>query len=424
MTHARPDSLWQVSCLERFTAPVFAGDAAADLVIIGGGYTGCSAALHAAEYGASVYVLEGQTIGHGGSGRNVGLCNAGLWLPPDDIEARVGQEAGAHLVSVLSQAPDLVFSLIESHQIECEAVRSGTLHCGHAPGAMSDLRKRYDQLQRRGAPVELLNRDEAVLRVGSQSVHGALFDPRAGTIQPLAYVRGLARAAVAAGAHLHEKSPALKVARKGSAWVVETAKGRIRAKAILLATNGYNVPIKGLPNPALVPVHYFQGATPPLPSDVLDSILPGLEGCWDTALVMSSWRRDGRGRLIVGAMGNPEHLAGGVHRAWLQRKLGALFPELAKTELAPIWSGRIAMTAEYMPKILEFGPKAMAVFGYSGRGIGPGTVFGKAAALSLIGDKTALPIPQVTAHSLPMAGLRGAYYETGAVLNHAFRNRI
>ncbi|MEX0303266.1 MAG: NAD(P)/FAD-dependent oxidoreductase, partial [Leisingera sp.] len=289
MTSDLASSLWYQTCQENPAFPELTGEAEADLVVIGGGYTGCSAALKAAELGAAVCLIEADEIGSGGSGRNVGLANAGLWLPPEDINAELGTETGSRLSQLLAGAPEMVFSLIAKHGIICEPENNGTLHCAHAPAGLKDLQRRHAQLTAIGAPVELLSRKEAVQRTGSEAVHGALFDPRAGTIQPLAYVRGLARAAASAGAQLHGHSPATAIIRDGSTWHVATSKGSIRAKHLIMATNAYARAISGYEAPQVIPVHYFQAATDPLPAPLLDKILPMKEGCWDTALVMSSW---------------------------------------------------------------------------------------------------------------------------------------
>lgn len=424
MTSDLASSLWHHTCREQVNAPELAGDVEADLVVVGGGYTGCSAALQATRDGAFVCLVEADEIGAGGSGRNVGLANAGLWLPPRDINAQLGEKAGKRLSQILAEAPDTVFGLIEEFGIACEAVRNGTLHCAHAPSGMGDLENRHAQLVETGAPVRLLGRDEAMARVGSAQVHGAQFDPRAGTIQPLAYARGLARAAVESGVALHQKSPATAIERDGDFWRVRTPKGSVKARALLMATNAYMKPVKGMKTPDVVPVHFFQGATDPLDPALLDKILPGQEGCWDTALVMSSWRRDEAGRLIVGAMGQLDHFAGAFHRNWLRRKLASMFPELGGVTLRQMWYGRIGMTLEHLPKILSIGPNAMACFGYSGRGIGPGTAFGQRMAKVLLGgDADMLPVSPVEAHDLPFAGIRQAYYETGATLTHFVKDR-
>ncbi|WP_027260207.1 NAD(P)/FAD-dependent oxidoreductase [Leisingera aquimarina] len=423
MTSELASCLWHQTCQENPTFPELTGEAEAELVVIGGGYTGCSATLKAAELGTSVRLIEADTIGSGGSGRNVGLANAGLWLPPEDINAELGMETGSRLSQLLGCAPQMVFSLIEKHAIQCEPERNGTLHCAHAPSGLKDLQRRHAQLTAIGAPVALLSREEAVTRTGSDAVHGALFDPRAGTIQPLAYARGLARAAAAAGAQLHSHSPASAISREGSSWHVATPKGSIRAKHLIMATNAYARDISGYDAPQVIPVHYFQAATDPLPPALLENLLPKKEGCWDTALVMSSWRLDQAGRLVIGGMGALNHFGSALHRSWLPRKLAALYPELRNAKLRSHWHGRIAMTTEHLPKIIDMNG-GFACFGYSGRGIGPGTLFGTRLAEALLtGDSACLPVPPAKSHAIPLSGLRSAYYETGATLTHLISDR-
>lgn len=418
------NNLWQETARETAAYAPLDAEAQADLVIIGGGFTGCSAALHAAGQGASVRLVEAETIGYGGSGRNVGLVNAGLWTPPEKIVASLGREAGDRLNSLLGGAPELVFSLIEEHAISCEARRAGTLHCAHSRSGLADLRDRYRQLRALDAPVTLLSAGETRERTGSKIYYGALHDARAGTIQPLAYCRGLARAASKAGAVLHEQSQALSIAREGSQWIVTTPGGTIRAQALLLATNAYHQGATGLPAPQSVPVAYFQMATRPLGDNLRGAVLPGGEGCWDTARVMSSFRMDDAGRLIIGGCGSLDHGGGEVHRAWAARKLAALFPDLRNEPLEYSWFGNIAMTSDHLPRILRLGERAFAIFGYSGRGIGPGTVFGKHAASACLGaNYDALPIPPIDAHSEPLARARSGFYELGIALTHLVSDR-
>ncbi|MFS4583550.1 NAD(P)/FAD-dependent oxidoreductase [Phaeobacter sp. C3_T13_0] len=423
MTGDLSHSLWHKTCREDVVASNLVDHVTADLVVIGGGYTGCSAALRAAQLGTDVCLLEADTFGSGGSGRNVGLVNAGLWLPPEKIGALLGNTAGARLSRLLAKAPAVVFDLIKTYQIDCEATQNGTLHCAHARSGLKDLQNRHRQLNAIGAPVTLLSRDEAVARVGSDAVHGGLFDPRAGTIQPLAYAVGLARAAASQGARLYAKSPAVKLSRETDGWLVSTPDGSVRARQLIMATNAYPLPISGYPAPTTIPVSYFQAATEPLHDDLAAKILPKEEGCWDTGLIMSSWRRDRAGRLIVGGMGTPSHIAGEIHTNWLRRKLTSMFPSLSNHPFEAQWAGKIAMTTEHIPKILDLG-QGYACFGYSGRGIGPGTLFGQHMAEALISnDPSVLPVSVTKQHNLPFAGLRGAYYETGATLVHLLAQR-
>ncbi|MCV2869177.1 FAD-binding oxidoreductase [Defluviimonas sp. WL0002] len=409
-------NLWRMTCGPALNLAPVEGEVAADVVVIGGGFTGLSAALHLAESGVRVVLLEAETIGHGGSGRNVGLVNAGLWTPPDEVEAAMGVADGQRLNAALAAGPELVFDLISRHGIDCEAVRNGTLHLAHSAAGLRDLRSRHEQQVRRQAPVRLLDAAETARRVGSDRFAGALWDGRAGTIQPLAYAMGLARAAIAAGAKIHEASPATSIERDGGQWTVRTATGKVRAERLIQATNGYAA---GAARPGpFTPVHYFQLATEPLSPAQRGSILPGGEGCWDTATVMTSYRLDRAGRLLLGSVGNLEDLGARVHRNWARRRIAATFPSLAGIGIEAAWSGRIAMTGDHMPKVAEIGPGAVSIWGYSGRGISPGTVFGRAAAGWAMGDSDTFPVPIRPEQPETLPKLRALYYETGAVLTH------
>ena len=417
-------NLWSATAGATLAAAPLKGDARADAVIVGGGFTGCSAALHLAEAGVGVRLLEAQSIGFGGSGRNVGLVNAGLWLPPEEVEQALGQALGGRLNAALAAGPELVFSLIDRLGIDCEATRNGTLHCAHSQGGLDDLKDRLRQQLARGAPVELLDAEETAARTGTRVYRGALLDRRAGTIQPLAYCRGLVRAARDAGAVLHEQTPVVSVAREGDGWRVATPGGSVSAGALLIAVNAYGRPMAGLTPPAYVPVHYFQIATRPLTDNLRRGVLPDRQGCWDTAPVMSSFRLDAAGRLLIGAVGSLQGPGARWHRAWAARKLAALFPDLAGIDLEHAWCGRIAMTGDHLPKILRLGERGVSVFGFSGRGISPGTTFGKAVAAYLVdGDERSLPCDPVDAHSERLAGIKRAYYEFGASLTHAVGER-
>lgn len=414
------ETLWAESTTETVSGLSLQGDDTADLAIIGGGFTGCSAALEAAGQGADVALIEAQAIGFGGSGRNVGLVNAGLWLPPDDVCKILGPKAGEHLNRVLAEAPDTVFNIINKYDITCEPQRQGTLHLAHAPSAMAQLEARHAQMVARGAPVTLLDASEAQARTGTRQVHGALHDARAGTIQPLAYAQGLARAAQGQGARIYENTPALSAAQHGGQWVIRTSSGKLRAKYLLVATNAYHEGIQNLTVPPTSRVNFFQLATEPLGDNIAKDILRGGEGCWDTGLIMSSLRRDHAGRIILGGMGDNS----GLQKNWARRKLTRLFPDLAAVDVTHAWAGRISMTFDHLPRILRIGSNGLAVFGYSGRGIAPGTVFGTSTARALLsGDHNGLPIAPVDHHGERLTGMKSMIFEAGARLRHLVEGR-
>lgn len=421
MSVPRPDSLWSHTAPIRTDWPPLSEAITVDVVVIGGGFTGVSAAYHLAAGGASVALLEARTIGFGGSGRNVGLVNAGLWTPADQVEQKIGKDVGAHLNAQLADGPSGVFDLIEQHQIRCDATRRGTLHCAHSEAGLRELEDRYAQQKARGAPVKLLDAVETAGRTGSASYFGALWDGRAGTIQPLAYVQGLAQAARAQGAQVFEGSSAISMTETGAGWTVRTAQAEVQAARLIQATNAYGIDAAN--NNAIVPAHYFQLATAPLPDTVRQSILSGGEGCWDTALIMSSFRLDGAGRMIFGALGNLDGMGGAFHRGWASRKIKKLFPQLSGIAFEKAWTGRIAMTGTYLPRIERRGKSGISIFGFNGRGISPGTLFGKAAAEWTLGSGD-LPLPITDPQSETYAAVKGLSYEAGAALTHLTNGRF
>jgi len=417
MTDRAPISLWDRTADEDDYASPMDGDVRTDLAIVGGGFTGLSTALHAAEIGIDCRVLEAKKIGYGGSGRNVGLVNAGLWLPPQDVRGLLGDEAGSRLVRELGEAPSYVMSLIERHQIRCEATRTGTIHAAHAPAGYDDLARRAEEWQRLGAPADLLTRAQAAEKTGSEAFYGGLLDPRAGTINPMGYVRGLARAALSAGAVISTGVTALKLSREGDLWIVDTDRGRVTARWVVLGTNAYTDDLwPGLKRTFTI-IHYFQAATKPL-GDRGANILTERQGLWDTGRIMFSLRRDDSGRLIIGSMGRVIGGDTGLSRRWAMRNIRRLFPQLGEISFENFWHGRIAMTPDHLPRIHRLADNLYTPIGYNGRGITPGTIFGRAMAESPSGGtEEDLPLPVSDMKVDSGAPLKSRFYDAAFTAN-------
>jgi glycine/D-amino acid oxidase-like deaminating enzyme len=416
--------LWEASAPPAPDTAPLRGRIGVDVAVIGAGFTGLSSALHLAEGGRSVAVLEAAQIGFGASGRNVGLVNAGLWVMPDELPQRLGPVHGPRLLQMLSDGPALVFDLVTRHAIACEPVREGTLHCAVGAGGLAGLRRRAAQWQRLGAPVRLLDAGEAAARTGSSAYAGALLDRRAGTIQPLAYARGLARAALAAGARLHPDSAVAAVDDLGATWRLRThAGGEVEARWIVVATNACAAPGSPWPELAgeLVRLPYFNMATPPLPRALRDTILPGGEGAWDTRAILSSVRLDQAGRLVFGSIGALRGAGHAIHRGWGRRALAKLYPQLRGIGFEHEWYGWIGTTADAVPRLHMPARNVIGFSGYNGRGIAPGTLFGRELARLVLGqaDVDGMPLPVAGVAAARFKPLREAFYEAGAALAHA-----
>jgi glycine/D-amino acid oxidase-like deaminating enzyme len=422
----RSHGLWERTAPPAPETRRLSGDVSAQVAIVGGGYAGVSAALHLAERGMSAVLIEAAEIGYGGAGRNVGLVNAGMWVMPEVLLEGLGPIHGERVLDMLGSAPDLVFALIEAHGIACEAVRSGTLHCGVGPEGLDELQARAAQWQARGAPVRLLDASEAAAAIGTDAYTGALLDLRAGTIQPLAYARGLAGAAIAAGARLFTGSAALSLHRDARRWRVETEAGSVAAEWVIAATDAYTHGLWPELRAEQVHLPYFNFATVPLSDNLRRSILPERQGAWDTRDVLSSFRFDAAGRLIFGSVGALRNTGTGIHRAWARRALRGLFPQLGDVGFETEWYGQIGMTADNLPRFHELAPKVIGFSGYNGRGIAPGTVFGRTMARYIGGEigKEDLPLPVSPPTPIPFRAAKEVFYEAGAQLAHFTSDRF
>lgn len=422
----RSHGLWERSAPPAPPTTGLTGDIVADAVVIGAGFTGLSAALHLAEAGASVAVLEGAEIGFGGSGRNVGLVNAGMWVMPDDLPGELGEVYGSRLLHLLGEAPSVVFDLVEKHGIPCEIERSGTLHCAVGAKGWSELQERARQWQARGAPVLLLGAEETARKVGTDAYAGSLLDLRAGTIQPLAYARGLAAAAIGAGARIFTSSPVMDAQEDGSGWRVCTGEGSVRAKWVVVATNAYTVQVWPQIRAELVHLPYFNLATKPLSDHLQKTILPERQGVWDTKEILSSFRFDRQGRLVFGSVGALRGPGRSIHPNWGRRALKRLFPQLGDVEFEFEWYGSIGMTGNSLPKFHRLGRNVVSFSGYNGRGIAPGTTFGRTLARLILGEisEADLPLPLTEPEPVRYRAVREAYYEIGAQIAHAAASRF
>jgi glycine/D-amino acid oxidase-like deaminating enzyme len=414
--------LWEITAPPAPPTSPLKSEVRADAAIIGCGYTGLSTALNLAEAGAKVVALEAVEIGFGGAGRNVGLVNAGMWLAPDEIVKRLGSDYGERLLKLLGDGPSEVEARVNKHGIDCEFVRNGTLHCATGQAGLAKIRERHAQWGARGAPVKLLSREETARRIGRDLYAGSLLDLRAGTIQPLAYARGLAGAALAAGAVIHTQSPVRSAERAGKVWRLKTDGGTVAADWIVVATDAYaegGLWPQGKREQIRVP--YFNFATRPLAPELAASILPGREGCWDTRLIMNSFRFDKAGRLLFGSIGALRLAGLEVHRAWARRALKATFPQIGEVEFEARWYGMMGMTGNALPRFHRLAMNVVTFCGYNGRGIGTGTVFGRLLADHVLGNlrEQDLPLPVTEPDAPALPALREAYYEAGAQIAHA-----
>jgi glycine/D-amino acid oxidase-like deaminating enzyme len=379
-------SLWSATAAPLTPFPALRDTVRAQVAVIGAGYTGLSAALHLGAAGRDVVVLDAMELGDGASGRNGGQVIPGLKYDPDTLQALYPGDQGAKLVATVAAGPDLVFDLIRQHAIGCEAVRSGWLQLATSESALGPIGTRVRQWQARGAAVEMLSAAEVARLTGSQRYHGGLIDRRGGTVQPLAYARGLARAAQRAGVRLFMHSAAIHLERSAGEWRIRTRDGAVSSQQVIFATNAYSDKFVEPLQRTLVAVPSMQVATSPLPTELRRAILPEGQSVSDTWRLLRYFRLDAQGHLIMGSRGvfgdAPLAQAARLH----YRAVREIYPQLAGISYDYHWAGFVAMTRDHLPHLHEVAPGIVAGLGYNGRGVAMATTMGTLLARRLLGE--------------------------------------
>ena len=366
-------------------APTLEDRKRADVAIVGGGYTGLSTALHLGEAGIASVVLEAREVGWGGSGRAFGQVVPYAKHDHRHLLHHFGPDMGERLITLLAQGPDVVFDIIKRYSIACDAVRSGLLFAAHIPSAAETLAERAQFWQARGAPVSFLDRGRTAALTGSQYYPAALLDERGGCVEPLAYARGLARAATSAGAMLFERSRVIALARSGNRWAITTERGQIEAGAVVLATDAYTDDLWPGLRQSLVPLRAYHVASAPLGENVRRSVMPGGQSLTDTRRLYSGIRLRSDGRLHVStdgpAFSNDARAA--IDKA--TRRVLDLFPQLVRVTWEKEVAGWVGMSADQYPHLHNLAPDLWAAVGLSGRGIAFGTLLGRELANRIAG---------------------------------------
>ena len=381
MAPEMPDSLWAATAPPGPECPPLTSNGAADVVVVGAGYTGLSTALHLAAAGRRVVVLDAGEPGWGCSGRNGGQVNpGGARMLPEDVVASLGPVRGERFLEFGDRSCDLVFELIERYRIECEALRPGYVQGGFGSKGRRYNREWARQWTARGSEVRFLEHEEIADLLGTRRYDSGMHDARGGSVQPLAYARGLARAAMEEGAVIHGASEAVAVVRDGAGWSVRTDRASVRCEFVVLATNGYTGDLWPGLRQSLVPVASFVTATAPLGHNVAPTVLPGRHAVSETARIIVYYRLDAEGRFIIGGRGRWFNVTDRGDVSHVRAAALHLFPQLEGTRWEYQWAGWPAITRDHLPKLFALERGVYAGLGYNGRGVASATMMGQQLA--------------------------------------------
>ncbi|MBK0328567.1 FAD-binding oxidoreductase [Rhodobacteraceae bacterium F11138] len=377
---------WYAATAQHLTpfAPL-KGETRADVCIVGAGYTGLSAALHLAESGMDVVLLDAHRVGFGASGRNGGQLGSGQRMDQDALQALMGDAEAAKLWQLAEDAKTLVKDLIARHDIDCD-LKPGVAHTGFNTRDVDDLHRYAEHLNARYGydQIEILDQAGCHDLCPSPAYKGGTLDMGAAHLHPLNYALGLGRAAAAAGVRIFENSHVHHIA-PGEPATVQTDQGRVIADHVVLACNGYLGGLDRRVAARVMPINNFIIATEPL-GDAADQVLTRDVAVADTKFVVNYFRLSRDRRLLFGGGESygykfPADIAAVVRKPMLQ-----IYPHLANVRIDHAWGGTLGITMKRMPYLARLAPNMLSASGYSGHGVGTATHAGQLMALAIRGQ--------------------------------------
>lgn len=384
-------SFYEATIGERPAYPALDGSRQADVVIVGGGFAGLSAAFELARQGSDVVLIEQHRFGDGASGRNGGQLGTGQRVALDEMERQVGWTLAKALFDVAEEAKHHLLAFMQENGIEAD-YRVGQLSVAHKQRYVDDYRSYADYMaEKAGYPhVSFMDASETERRLGSRAYFGGSADMGTGHLNPMKLLVGTARAAHAAGAKLFENTKATAVRSERGRVAVETASGTITAKHALIVTNAYGGSLEAKAAAHVMPIGSFIGATVPLGDD--SPVIPGGESVDDSRFVVRYFRKSVDGRLLFGGREVYSSSDPADIKRDIQRQIAEIYPQLATTEITHAWGGYVGITVPRLPYMREVMPNVISIGGFSGHGVMLANFSGKLYAEALAGRRDKLKL--------------------------------
>lgn len=383
-----PPSWYAATANEFLPSPSLRGETRADVCIVGAGYTGLSAALHLAENGYDVVLIDAHRAGFGASGRNGGQLGTGQRMEQDGLEKLMGRDDAHKLWSLSEEAKQLVKNLIKKHNIDCD-LRPGVAHACFSKSEVKDEADYVDHLQSEYGydQIEALDNDQMQAICPSPKYVGGSLDMGAAHLHPLNFALGLARAARGAGVrmydntHAHNVEPATASSPKN---LVQTDAGRVLADHVILACNGYLGGLNRKVAARVMPINNFIAATEPLGDDVA-RVLARDVAVADSKFVVNYFRLSRDNRLLFGGGESYGYRFPDIDKT-VRKPMAEIFPHLRAVKFDYTWGGTLAITIKRMPYLARVAPSILTASGYSGHGVGTATHAGLLMARAIAGQ--------------------------------------
>ncbi|EJF78241.1 hypothetical protein ME7_00232 [Bartonella birtlesii LL-WM9] len=376
-------SWYEDSLEERPSYPFFSEQLQCDVVIIGGGLTGLSAAYHLANAGVHVILCEASHFGDGASGRNGGQLGTGQRQWVEILEKKYGFERSKALFDLAEEAKRDILSWCAMPDFQCDFM-TGQLSVFHKKRKLVSYQRHVETMQRYGYHgLTFMDRTETERRLGSPFYYGGIYDANTGHINPLKLVVWLAKKAKSTGAKLYEKTRVIAIERNGIHWRVTTEKGSITAEHVLLATNAYKLGLQGFIEKKIFSIRSYIGATEPLPKGCL--ILRGGESVDDSRFMVRYFRKSIDNRLLFGGVESYDNQYPTNLEKRIRRQITEIYPHLHSVNLTHHWGATVAITVERMPYVRQLFSRMTYCGGYSGHGVMLAPFIGKLYAEWLTG---------------------------------------
>ena len=416
---AYPDSYYAASASRDLSGHSLAGETSTDICVIGGGYSGLSTAIHLAEKGYQVCLLESRLIGWGASGRNGGQIVNGLNASLDKIWKQFGEDTAHFVGGLVTEGSKIIRGFITGYDIDCD-YRPGNMFVAHTQKHMQALRDKQALWQRFGMnDHEIIEQDNIKDHIATQSYVGGMLDHSGGHVHPLKLALGEARALKELGGQVYENTTALSHERRNGRHIVSTETGRVFADHIVFCGNAYRQHIAPEIKNRVMPVSTQMIATEPLGDGMAQALLPTNLCVEDCRYILDYYRLSADNRLIFGG----GTVYGGTTPKNIEVKIRPnmlkVFPQLKDIGIDYAWSGNFALSYSRVPQLGRLESGIYFAHGYSGHGVTGSHLFGKILAEAIDGDVKRfdvfsnlpyLPFPGGYALSVPYSMIGSWWY--------------